>query len=194
MDRTVLTSEPSQFFPKLPRPARPGPRFLLGNFGKHDLWIGRRGTYKADERFGLRFGKVRNPSGSSSRHPGTSIPLHMVVMRRAFTPCSSRNRISGALWRSRLRAHQRGGKFGKLDTRFEGGERQIPPTMANAGQSGRGGFCAPNGSGGETMASYPMENPVPGLMIGASDGKEPCVERQNHAGNGALTENGQLLL
>jgi hypothetical protein len=142
--------------------------FLLGNFGNAITLDWAAADYKVDDRFGIRFGKVKTPSGLFNEIQDIDPGYMWSLLPQSIYPITSRN--------SNL-AHYGGvvygtvslEKAGKLEYRGWGGEREI------AGDDGywvgftEEGINLYNGISGPIYgAALHWKTPVPGLMLGAS--------------------------
>ena len=159
-----LTAQPN---PKL-RVGVQARYFLLGNFGNAITLDWAAADYKVDDRFGIRFGKVKTPSGLFNEIQDIDPGYMWSLLPQSIYPITSRN--------SNL-AHYGGvvygtvslQKAGKLEYRGWGGEREI------AGDDGywvgftEEGINLYNGISGPIYgAALHWKTPVPGLMLGAS--------------------------
>jgi hypothetical protein len=144
--------------------------FLLGNFGNAITLDWAAGDYKFDDRFGVRFGKVKTPSGLFNEVQDIDPSYMWSLLPQSIYPITSRN---GNL------AHYGGVVYGtldlqqagKLEYRGWGGERKI------AGDDGywvsfvESGITIPNGIGGPIYGvALHWKTPLRGLMLGASYG------------------------
>jgi len=179
-----VTSQP---IPKL-RIGVQGRYFLLGNLGNAITLDWAAADYKADERFGVRFGKVKTPSGLLNEIQDIDPSYQWALLPQSIYPISSRNSILAHYGGVAYGTLSEGGKFGKLEYRGWGGERQIAANDGYTLAQSEAGILAPNGIGGATYgAAVHWRTPLPGLMIGASDGRDPMWSGKITAGNGALT-------
>jgi len=177
----------AQPIPKL-RIAVQGRYFLLGNFGNSITLDWAAADYKADERLGVRFGKVKTPSGLFNDIQDIDPSYMWSLLPQSIYPISSRNSILAHYGGVAYGTLSEGGKLGKLEYRGWGGERQIAANDGYTLAQTEAGILAPNGIGGATYgAAIHWRTPLPGLMIGASDGRDPMWSGKITAGNGALT-------
>jgi hypothetical protein len=177
----------AQPIPKL-RIAVQGRYFLLGNFGNEITLDWAAADYRADERFGVRFGKVKTPSGLFNDIQDIDPSYMWSLLPQSIYPISSRNSILAHYGGVAYGTLSEGGKLGKLEYRGWGGERQIAANDGYTLAQTEAGILAPNGIGGATYgAAIHWRTPLPGLMIGASDGRDPMWSGKITAGNGALT-------
>jgi hypothetical protein len=177
----------AQPIPKL-RVAVQGRYFLLGNFGNSITLDWAAADYRADERFGVRFGKVKTPLGLFNDIQDIDPSYIWSLLPQSIYPISSRNSILAHYGGVVYGTLSEGGKLGKLEYRCWGGERQIAANDGYTLAQTEAGILQPNGIGGATYgAAVHWRTPLKGLMIGASDGKEPTWSAKITAGNGALT-------
>src|SRR5579859_4565702 len=177
----------AQPIPKL-RIAVQGRYFLLGNFGNSITLDWAAADYRADERFGMRFGKVKTPSGLFNDIQDIDPSYTWSLLPQSIYPISSRNSILAHYGGVAYGTLSEGGKLGKLEYRGWGGERQIAANDGYSLAQTEAGILEPNGIGGATYgAALHWRTPLPGLMVGASDGRDPMWSAKITAGNGALT-------
>jgi hypothetical protein len=177
----------AQPIPKL-RIAVQGRYFLLGNFGNSITLDWAAADYKADDRFGIRFGKVKTPSGLFNDVQDIDPSYIWSLLPQSVYPINSRNSILAHYGGVAYGTLSEGGKLGKLEYRGWGGERQIGSGDGYLLVQAEEGLLLPNGIGGATYgAAIHWRTPLSGLMIGASDGKDPAWSAKLTAGGGALT-------
>jgi hypothetical protein len=177
----------AQPIPKL-RIAVQGRYFLLGNFGNDITLDWAAADYKADDRFGLRFGKVKTPSGLFNDIQDIDPSYMWSLLPQSIYPISSRNSILAHYGGVAYGTLSEGGKLGKLEYRGWGGERQLGANDGYTLAQTEAGILEPNGIGGATYgAALHWRTPLRGLMVGASDSKQPTWSAKITTGNGALT-------
>jgi hypothetical protein len=165
-----------------------GRYFLLGNFGNSITLDWAAADYKADDRFGVRFGKVKTPLGLFNDIQDIDPSYIWSLLPQSIYPISSRNSILAHYGGVAYGTLSEGGKLGKLEYRGWGGERQIGADDGYTLAEKQAGILVPNGIGGATYgAAVHWRTPWSGLMIGASDGRQPTWYSKITAGNGALT-------
>ncbi len=164
-----------------------GRYFLLGNFGNEITLDWAAADYKADERFGVRFGKVKTPSGLFNDIQDIDPSYIWSLLPQSIYPISSRNSILAHYGGVAYGTLGEGGKLGKLEYRGWGGERQIAANDGYTLAQTEAGISEPNGIGGATYgAALHWRTPLRGLMVGASDSKQPMWFAKITTGNGAL--------
>jgi hypothetical protein len=162
--------------------------FVLGNFGNSITLDWAAADYKADDRFGVRFGKVKTPSGLFNDIQDIDPSYIWSLLPQSIYPISSRNSILAHYGGVVYGTLGEGGKLGKLEYRGWGGERQIGSGDGYLLEQTEEGIVAPNGIGGATYgAALHWRTPLSGLMIGASDGRDPQWSSKITTGNGFLT-------
>jgi hypothetical protein len=177
----------AQPIPKL-RIAVQGRYFLLGNFGNDIILDWAAADYKADERFGVRFGKVKTPSGLFNDIQDIDPSYMWSLLPQSIYPISSRNSILSHYGGVAYGTLGEGGKLGKLEYRGWGGERKLAANDGYLLPQTEAGILEPNGIAAATYgAAIHWKTPLRGLMIGASDSKQPTSSSKVTAGNGALT-------
>src|ERR1700722_11779419 len=177
----------AQPIPKL-RIGVQGRYFLLGNFGNEITLDWAAVDYTAGARLGAPLGKVKPPSGLFNDIQDIDPSYMWSLLPQSIYPISSRNSILAHYGGLAYGTLSEGGKFGKLEYRGWGGERQIGSGDGYLLVQAESGLLLPNGIGGATYgAAVHWRTPLPGLMIGASDGKDPMWSSKITAGNGFLT-------
>jgi hypothetical protein len=177
----------AQPIPKL-RIGVQGRYFLLGNFGNSITLDWAAADYKADEHLGVRFGKVKTPSGLFNDIQDIDPSYIWSLLPQSIYPITSRNSILAHYGGVVYGTFKLGAKAGKLEYRGWGGERQIGANDGYTLAQTEAGILAPNGIGGATYgAAVHWRTPLSGLMIGASDGKDPAWSANITTGNGFLT-------
>jgi hypothetical protein len=176
----------AQPIPKL-RIAVQGRYFLLGNYGNSITLDWAAADYKADERLGVRFGKVKTPSGLFNDVQDIDPSYIWSLLPQSVYPISSRNSILahyGGVVYGTIKLDQ---KLGKLEYRGWGGQRKIGSDDGYLLPQAELGILLPDGIGGTTYgAAVHWRTPLSGLMIGASDGKDNEWTSALTAGNGFL--------
>jgi len=177
----------AQPIPKL-RIAVQGRFFALGNFGNSITLDWAAADYKVDDRFGVRFGKVKTPSGLFNDIQDIDPSYIWSLLPQSVYPINSRNSILAHYGGVAYGTLSEGGKLGKLEYRGWGGERQIGSGDGYLLAQTEAGLLLPNGVSGATYgAAVHWRTPLSGLMIGASDSKQSRWSPKITAGNGALT-------
>jgi hypothetical protein len=162
--------------------------FLLGNFGNAITLDWAAADYKADDRFGVRFGKVKTPSGLFNEIQDIDPSYMWSLLPQSIYPISSRNSELAHYGGVVYGTLKLGPSMGKLEYRGWGGERKLASDDGYFINQQESGLILPNGIGGAILgAALHWRTPLNGLMIGASDGKEFLWNDPLTAGNGALT-------
>jgi hypothetical protein len=173
--------------PKL-RIAVQGRYFLLGNYGNTIALDWAAADYKWSDRFGVRFGKVKTPSGLFNDIQDIDPSYMWSLLPQSVYPISSRNGTLAHYGGVAYGTYGEGGKLGKLEYRGWGGNRQISGNDGYFVVQTEQGIQLPNGLGGATYGGAAhWITPLRGLMIGASDSKVNNWVGKLTAGNGALT-------
>ena len=179
-----ITAQPN---PKL-RIGVQGRYFLLGNFGNAITLDWAAADYKADERFGVRFGKVKTPSGLLNEIQDIDPSYIWSLLPQGIYPIASRSSVLAHYGGVVYGTFKLGSNMGKLEYRGWGGERVIGTDDGYFVVQRESGLNLPNGLNGVTLgAALHWKTPLPGLMIGASNGKDMQWSSTLTAGGGALT-------
>lgn len=161
---------------------------LLGNFGNAITLDWAAADYKANDKFGVRFGKVKTPSGLFNETQDIDPSYLWSLLPQGVYPISSRNSLLAHYGGVAYGTLNLGQSFGKLEYRGWGGERVIGSGDGYFVNMNEEGFNLPNGLTGVTYgAALHWKTPLAGLMIGASDGKQEKWNSMVTAGGGALT-------
>ncbi|HEY1901906.1 MAG TPA: hypothetical protein VGG56_05725 [Terracidiphilus sp.] len=164
-----ITAQPT---PKL-RIGVQGRYFLLGNLGNAITLDWAAADYKADDRFGVRFGKVKTPSGLLNDIQDIDPSYIWALLPQSIYPLMSRNSLLAHYGGVVYGTFKLGPGLGKLEYRGWGGERVLPGTDGYFLNQTEGGISLPNGLGGVTTgAALHWRTPLAGLMIGASDTRD----------------------
>jgi hypothetical protein len=170
-----VTSQPS---PKL-RIGVQGRYFLLGNLGNEITLDWAAADYKANDRFGVRFGKVKTPSGLLNEIQDIDPSYMWSLLPQSVYQITSRNSLLAHYGGVVYGTLKLGQNLGKLEYRGFGGEREIGTNDGYLLNQRESGLVLPNGIGGPTYgAALHWRTPLPGFMIGASDTK---ITRWNSA-------------
>jgi len=161
-----ITSQP---MPKL-RIGVQGRYFLLGNLGNAITLDWASADYKVNDRFGIRFGKVKTPVGLFNEIQDIDPGYVWALLPQGVYPIESRNSLLAHYGGVVYGVLKLGPTLGKLEYRAFGGERVL------AGSDGyflgltEGGLNLPNGISGVTLGgALRWKTPLPGLMVGASN-------------------------
>lgn len=165
-----------------------GRYFLLGNLGNAITLDWAAADYKANDRFGVRFGKVKSPSGLLNEIQDIDPSYVWSLLPQSVYPLESRNSVLSHYGGVVYGTLKLGDKLGKLEYRGFGGQRQLGPTDGYLLNQREAGLVLPNGLGGTLEGgALHWKTPLPGLMIGASDFRDNHWTAQLTGNNGALT-------
>lgn len=161
--------------------------FVLGNYGNSIILDWAAVDYKMNDRFGVRFGKVKTPNGLFNEIQDIDPSYMWSLLPQGVYPISSRNSVLahyGGVVYGTLNA----GKAGKLEYRGWGGERIIGSDDGYTLAQRESGVDAPNGIAGVTLGgALRWRTPLQGLMLGVSDTHDEQWTSIVTAGNGAVT-------
>jgi hypothetical protein len=160
-----LTSQPN---PKL-RVGVQARYFLLGNFGNAITLDWAAADYKVNEKIGVRFGKVKIPSGLFNETQDIDPSYMWSLLPQSIYPISSRNSSLAEYGGVVYGTLALGPKLGKLEYRGWGGETAIGPNDGYWVNFKEEGISLTNGLNAvETGTALHWKTPVSGLMLGAS--------------------------
>jgi hypothetical protein len=143
--------------------------FLLGNYGNAITLDFASADYKPTESFGVRFGKVKTPSGLFNEIQDIDPSYLWSLLPQSVYPISSRNSLlahyGGVVYGTLKLAP----KLGKLEYRGWGGEESIGPNDGYFVTDREQGIVFPNGLNEVIYGgALHWRTPLPGLMLGAS--------------------------
>ena len=144
--------------------------FLLGNFGNQITLDWASADYKFNDLFGVRFGKVKIPSGLFNEIQDIDPSYQWALLPQSVYPLAGRNSLLaqyGGVAYGTIKLSQ---NFGKLEYRGWAGEQVIASDDGYWVALRESGKVLPNGlSGPEIGAAVHWRTPLSGLMVGASD-------------------------
>jgi len=143
---------------------------LLGNLGNAITLDWAAADYKANDKFGVRFGKVKTPSGLYNDVQDIDPSYIWALLPQSVYPLLSRNSLLAHYGGVVYGTIKLSPSLGKLEYRGWGGKRQLPGTDGYFLNQTESGINLPNGLGGITTGgAIHWKTPLTGLMIGASD-------------------------
>jgi hypothetical protein len=146
-----------------------GRYFLLGNFGNAITLDWAAADYKASDKFGIRFGKVKIPSGLFNEIQDIDPSYMWSLLPQGNYPITSRNSSLAEYGGVVYGALALGPKLGKLEYRGWAGEIAIGPNDGYWVAERESGIDLTNGLNGvENGAALHWKTPVSGLMLGSS--------------------------
>ena len=160
-----VTSQP---IPKL-RVAVQARYFVLGNFGNSITLDWAAADYKADDRFGVRFGKVKTPAGLFNEVQDIDPSYMWALLPQSVYPITSRNSLLAHLGGVVYGAFKLGRQAGKLEYRGWGGQRTIAHDDGYTLAQRESGIDPVNGVTFVTEgATLRWRLPEKGILVGAS--------------------------
>jgi hypothetical protein len=170
------------------RVAVQGRYFLLGNYGNAITLDYAMADYKANDFFGVRFGKVKVPSGLFNETQDIDPSYLWSLLPQSVYPIGSRNSVLSIYGGVVYGTIPLGGKIGKLDYRGWGGETVIPPGDGFLLAQTEQGIGYPNGiASASPGGALRWRTPLPGFTIGASDTKNLELNSAITVANGTVT-------
>jgi hypothetical protein len=163
----------SQPIPKL-RIAVQARYYLLGNFGDAIILDWAAGDYKVDDRFGVRFGKVKTPWGLFNEIQDIDPSYIWALLPQSVYPIVSRNSFLTHYGGVVYGTYKLSRKFGKIEYRGWAGEGIYGANDGLFVNQTESGINLPNDGIKGTLlgAAIHWRTPLPGLMVGASDLKD----------------------
>ncbi|MGO4514367.1 hypothetical protein AB4Y89_01135 [Terriglobus sp. 2YAB30_2] len=179
-----ISAQPAQ---KL-RVAVQGRYFVLGNFGNKITVDYAMADFKANDHFGVRFGKVKTPSGLFNETQDIDPSYIWALLPQSIYPISSRNSLlshfGGVAYGSFVLGH----KLGKIEYRGFAGQRTLSSDDGYFVNQTEAGILLPNGTHQNMFGgAIHWKTPLSGLMIGVSNIKNMKGSDVVTAGNGAIS-------
>jgi len=167
--------------------------FLLGNYGNTITLDWAAADYKVNDRFGVRFGKVKTPSGLMNETQDINPSYMWALLPQGVYPIVSRNSVLSHYGGVAYGTLTLGKSLGKLEYRGWGGERIIGGNDGYFVAQKEDGLNLPNGLSGVVLGgAIHWRTPLRGLMVGASYIKDEKWVSALTADNGALSGNETL--
>ena len=151
--------------------------FLLGDYGDKISLDWAQADFKVNERFGVRAGKVKTPSGLLNETQDID-PAHLwILLPQSIYPVASRTTFLSHYGAVFYGSFPIGERFGKLEYHVTGGNQSVPAEDGVLQAERDNGYVVPNGLTGKIYGgSLRWKPPLPGLLVGAS------VEGIRHTG------------
>ena len=160
-----VTAQPD---PKL-RVAVQGRYFLLGNFGDSITLDWADGDYKVNSHLGVRFGKVKTPTGLFNEVQDIDPTQVWSLLPQSVYPIASRNSLLSHYGGVAYGDFELGKRLGTVEYRAFGGDRVISSGDGYLQPFRDVGITVPNGMTGPLFGgALHWDTPVQGLTIGAS--------------------------
>jgi len=160
-----ITSQPTPKF----RIGVQGRYFLLGNYGNAITLDWAAADYKASDKLGVRFGKVKIPNGLLNETQDIDPSYIWSLLPQGNYPISSRNSQLAEYGGVVYGTFNLGQKMGKLEYRGWGGEVAIGPNDGYWVAFKEEGIVLTNGLNAVSSGTaLRWKTPLPGLMLGAS--------------------------
>ncbi len=152
--------------------------FLLGeSFGNAITLDWASADYKVNDRFGVRFGKVKTPNGLFNDIQDIDPAFLWSLLPQSLYPIASRNSILAHFGGVVYGATPHNKQLGKLEYQFYAGERVIPEDDGFFVPIQESGAYFPNGLNGPTWGgTLRWHAPVDGLLVGVA------LDRENPTG------------
>lgn len=166
-----LTSQP---IPKL-RIGVQARYFLLGNIGNQITLDWANADYKVNDKFGVRFGKVKIPSMLFNETQDIDPSYLWAILPQSIYPLMSRNSTLAQYGGVVYGTFNLGRNIGKMEYRGWGGAQVYASDDGYWIALRESGRVLPNGFSGRCMGgALHWRTPLSGLMVGASDIKKPA--------------------
>jgi hypothetical protein len=168
--------------------------FLLGNYGNAITLDWAAADYKADDRFGVRFGKVKTPTGLFNEIQDIDPSYLWALLPESVYPIDNRTsyltHYGGVVYGTVALSH----KFGKIEYRAFGGEGLYTAKDGYFIAQAEAGFNLPNDIKGPLYGgALHWRTPISGLMVGASALKDNTWSALYTAANGSISGTESLL-
>ena len=143
---------------------------LLGNFGNAITLDYAAADYKVNDKFGVRFGKTKIPSGLFNEIQDIDPSYMWALLPQSVYPITSRNSFLAQYGGVVYGTFALPQKLGKLEYRAWSGEHSVNSDDGALLNLEEGGLGQPDGVKGiATGGAIHWKTPLQGLMIGASD-------------------------
>jgi len=150
-----------------------GRYFLLGNFGNAITLDWAAADYKANDRFGVRFGKVKTPWGLFNEIQDIDPSYIWALLPQGIYPVTSRNSVLTHYGGVVYGTFKLPSKLGKLEYRGYAGEGLYSGSDGYFVAFAQAGFTLPNDIKGPIYGgALHWRTPLSGLMVGGSDLKD----------------------
>jgi hypothetical protein len=144
--------------------------YLMGDFGNQIILDWAQLDYKVNDHLGFRVGDVKTPMGLLNETQDIDPANLWVLLPQSVYPIASRNSILDHFGGVAYGAVALGERFGKLEYRAFGGERELGGDDGYFQGLRDSGFTLPNGLSGPVFGGTLRWNaPIPGLMLGVSE-------------------------
>lgn len=164
-----VTSQPD---PKL-RVGLQARYFMLGNFGNAITLDWANADYKVNDKFGVRFGKVKIPSNLFNEIQDIDPSYLWAILPQSVYPLTGRNSLLAQYGGVVYGTLNLGKNMGKMEYRGWGGEQVIASDDGYWVALRESGKVLPNGLSGKLVGgALHWRTPLTGLMVGASDIKK----------------------
>jgi hypothetical protein len=143
--------------------------YLLGNIGDKITLDWAAADYKVNDLFGVRFGKVKTPSGLYNEVQDIAPSYLWALLPQSIYPIGSRNSVLAHYGGVVYGTVNLPGNAGKLEYRAWGGERVISSDDGVFTSEREAGLLLPEGLRGPIVgAALHWKTPLQGLTLGAS--------------------------
>jgi len=160
-----ITSQPA---PKL-RVSMQGRYFLLGNYGNAINLDYATADYTVNDRFGVRFGKVKTPSGLFNEIQDVDPAYNWALLPQSIYAITSRNSLLTLYGGVAYGTVNLGPKVGKFDYRGYSGQRILASSDGLFLSEVEAGKVLANGLSGAVNGFYlRWKSPLPGFSIGGA--------------------------
>ena len=168
--------------------------FLLGNYGNAITLDWAAADYKADDRFGVRFGKVKTPTGLFNEIQDIDPSYLWALLPESVYPIDNRTsyltHYGGVVYGTVALSHE----FGKIEYRAFGGEGLYTAKDGYFIAQAEAGFNLPNDIKGPLYGgALHWRTPISGLLVGASALKDNTWSALYTAANGSVSGTESLL-
>jgi hypothetical protein len=149
-----------------------GRYFLLGNIGNTITLDWAQADYKANNKFGVRFGKVKTPVGLFNEVQDIDPSYMWSLLPQTVYPIESRNSLLAHLGGVVYGTLKLGPSGGDLEYRGWGGQLSLGPNDGYFINQNESGVTLPNGMTSPIVGgALRWRTPVSGLIVGASDNR-----------------------
>jgi hypothetical protein len=153
--------------------------FMLGNMGNEITLDWADADYKVNDKFGVRFGKVKIPSNLFNETQDIDPSYMWTLLPQSVYTLPDRDSMLALYGGVVYGSFKLGDQLGKVEYRGWGGNQVIPGGDGYWIGLREAGMNLPNGlSGVHTGVALHWKTPLTGLMIGGSDIRRPAWSSQ----------------
>lgn len=162
-----------------------GRYFVLGNYGNAITLDYAMADYKANDYLGVRFGKVKTPSGLFNENQDIDPSYQWGLLPQSIYPIASRNSLLSHFGGVAYGSVSAGKSLGRFDYRVWAGQLVLGKDDGYFTEQNEAGLTHPNGASLPTVGgTLRWHTPLPGLLVGAALEKNTATSQFIQITNG----------